>query len=157
MSFKDDVEHAPRQTQPSIPAIQLNAGWRKALVVDDSKIVRSLVGDRLRVVGFSVTTREHVDGAALAIAADPPHVIILDLQLVGCMLDGASFVERLRGLLGARMPAIVLHSAVSREILQDTARRLGVEWCQKDPKGQISGLLDMVCRLVPERKIGKSK
>ncbi len=148
-----DEERRARHSQPAIQTVEV---WRKALVVDDSRIIRELVADRLRVVGFSVTTRSDVDGAVLAIASDPPHIIVLDLQLSGCMLDGATFVERLRGLLGSRMPAVVLHSAVPLEILQETAQRLRVSWCQKDPNSQIGKLLDVVCRLVPERKIARS-
>lgn len=114
----------------------------RVLVVDDSPVVRDLVRGYLEAIGCAVTELASAEGAALAIASDPPDLIILDVNLGG-LLDGTAFFGRLRSLLGSRTPPVVLHSDMDRALLESTAKRLGAEYICK---GDTAGLLSVVFR-----------
>ena len=74
------------------------------LVVDDEPAIVQVVGDRLAQEGFRVRAAES-GKAALAAAADPLGLIILDLMLPD--LDGFEVLRRLRQQ-GLDLPVIIL-------------------------------------------------
>jgi len=83
----------------------------RILVVDDEKLIRWSVSERLQRDGYVVATAESGEQAIEAIASEPPDLILLDVQLPG--IDG---VETLRRVLGIQPELTVImmsaHSTV---------------------------------------------
>jgi DNA-binding NtrC family response regulator len=64
----------------------------RILVVDDEKLIRWSVSERLQRDGYVVATSETGEQAIEAIAADPPDLVLLDVQLPG--MNGVATLER---------------------------------------------------------------
>jgi DNA-binding NtrC family response regulator len=83
----------------------------RILVVDDEKLIRWSVSERLQRDGYQVLSAESGEQALELIAASPPDVMLLDVKLPG--IDG---VETLRQALGLHAELAVLmmsaHSTV---------------------------------------------
>jgi two-component system response regulator MprA len=77
----------------------------RVLVVDDSARLRTSLRRALTLQGFDVETATDGDGAIAAVAANPPHVIVLDRLLPGC--DGIEVCSRLRRA-GDNPPVLML-------------------------------------------------
>jgi two-component system response regulator AtoC len=86
-------------------------GAARILVVDDEKLIRWSVSERLTRDGYAVSTAETGEQALEALTAEPPDVVLLDVQLPG--IDG---VETLRRALTLQPDATVImmsaHSTV---------------------------------------------
>ena len=67
--------------------------WR-ALVVDDSAVIRELIAVNLELEGFLVTCASDGEAALRAVREVVPHVITLDVMMP--RLDGITTVRRLR-------------------------------------------------------------
>ena len=78
-------------------------------VVDDEKPARDMVGDYLRMHGFSVTLCEGGASLRQAIAAQIPDLIVLDLNMPE--EDGLSFIRDLKQRTG--VPIIMLTATAS--------------------------------------------
>jgi two-component system, OmpR family, response regulator len=78
-------------------------------VVDDEKPARDMVGDYLRMHGFSVTLCEGGAGLRQAIAAQIPDLIVLDLNMPE--EDGLSIIRDLKQRTG--VPIIMLTATAS--------------------------------------------
>src|SRR5689334_7345294 len=76
------------------------------LLVDDDPDIRALYGGRLRADGFEVSVA--ADGRqALAAAAGPPTIILLDLRMPG--MDGLEVLDALkRNANTAAVPVVML-------------------------------------------------
>src|SRR5512145_2575412 len=87
----------------------------RILVVDDEKLIRWSVSERLQRDGYVVATAESGEQALEAIAAEPPDLVLLDVQLPG--VDG---VETLRRALGVQPELTVImmsaHSTVDTAV-----------------------------------------
>lgn len=120
----------------------------RALTVDDSKLVRRLVGRALEDMGFSVTEATNGEEALVSLLSDGgPDLIILDWNMP--VMDGLEFLTRMRKLdrfadvkvimLTARneMEAVItavgaganeyLMKPFTPEILEDKIRMVGLE------------------------------
>ncbi|MGB8932869.1 MAG: sigma-54 dependent transcriptional regulator [Anaeromyxobacteraceae bacterium] len=64
----------------------------RILVVDDEKLIRWSVSERLQRDGYVVATSETGEQALEAIAADPPDLILLDVQLPG--INGVETLQK---------------------------------------------------------------
>lgn len=67
---------------------------RRALLVDDAAEVRMLLQVLLEVAGFTVAEAADGPSGVAAATADPPDVVVLDVQLPG--LDGPEVLRALR-------------------------------------------------------------
>src|SRR5512137_3063607 len=89
----------------------MSGGAARILVVDDEKLIRWSVSERLTRDGYAVTTAESGEQALEALTAEPPDLVLLDVQLPG--IDG---VETLRRALAILPDATVImmsaHSTV---------------------------------------------
>ncbi len=76
------------------------------LVIDDSRLIRSIHGRMLAQLGLRVSEAE--DGAAaLAVCrAEMPDVVLVDWNMP--VMDGFTFVQELRRLPGGSRPKVVL-------------------------------------------------
>ena len=73
----------------------------RILVVDDEKLIRWSVGERLQRDGYEVIAAESGERALEVVAASPPDVMLLDVRLPG--IDGLTTLQR----------ALALHPDVS--------------------------------------------
>ena len=64
----------------------------KVLVVDDDPSVRALVADVLELEGYLVETADDGPSALLAVAAERPDCVVLDVMMPG--LDGHEVLAR---------------------------------------------------------------
>ena len=82
------------------------------LIVDDSRIIRKVARRILEDLGFEVD--EAADGAeALTYCMGAmPHVVLLDWQMP--VMDGLSFLRRLRDLPGGRAPKVLFCTIETR-------------------------------------------
>ena len=78
---------------------------RPVLVVDDDEATRSAERAVLVEDGFRVTEARDGAEAMRAIQADPPAVVVLDIQMPG--VDGPAFARELRMTL-KRVPLVIL-------------------------------------------------
>lgn len=93
------------------------------LAIDDSKIVRSLLTVTLEENGFAVKTAEDGLDGLEKFAADPPDVVITDINMP--RLDGFGVIERIRGGTQARTVPIMVLSTESAAVLKARARAAG--------------------------------
>ncbi len=68
----------------------------KILVVDDEKLIRWSVAERLQRDGYEVLTAESGEQALDIVAATPPDLLLLDVKLPG--IDGVQTLERALGV-----------------------------------------------------------
>jgi len=97
----------------------------RALVVDDSAVIRKLVCEVLDEEGFSCEEAENgLEGIKYTLR-EPFNLIVTDINMPG--LDGLKFIQRIRASAkGRRVPVIVLSSRRDeRAVLQ--ARDLAVQ------------------------------
>lgn len=85
---------------------------KTCLIVDDSRIIRKVARRIVEGLGFEVD--EAADGAeALTYCmAAMPHVVLLDWQMP--VMDGLSFLRRLRDLPGGRSPKVLFCTIETR-------------------------------------------
>ncbi len=91
---------------------------RRVLVVDDEPMVRDVLERYLELEGFEVTTAADGDAALSSFAADPPHLVLLDLMLP--RIDGLEVFRRLRA--SSSTPVIMLTARG-----EETDRIVGLE------------------------------
>jgi len=91
------------------------------LVVEDDAMIRHLITVNLELEGFDVTFAEDGQACLDAVAADQPHVIVLDCALP--VLDGLTTTARLRADPTTSGIKIVMVSARA----QQTDVRRGLE------------------------------
>jgi len=85
---------------------------KTCLIVDDSRIIRKVARRILEDIGFEVD--EAADGAeALTYCMGlMPQVVLLDWQMP--VMDGLSFLRRLRDLPGGRVPKVLFCTIETR-------------------------------------------
>lgn len=84
----------------------------KALVVDDSSVVRKVIGRMLKDLGFAVESSCDGLAALERCSQGMPNVILLDWHMPH--LDGIGFLKRLRATEGGRHPKVVLCTTENR-------------------------------------------
>jgi DNA-binding NtrC family response regulator len=100
----------------------------RVLVVDDEKLIRWSVAERLQRIGYEVLSAESGEQALEILAATPPDLMLLDVKLPG--IDG---VETLQRALGIHPDVAVLmmsaHSTV--DIAVEAMKRGAVDFLVK--------------------------
>jgi CheY-like chemotaxis protein len=80
----------------------------RVLVVDDEPDIRATVSAMLEIEGYAVAEAVNGAEALVAVEADPPDVILLDMRMP--VLDGWGFAAELRRR-GHRIPIVVMTAA----------------------------------------------
>ncbi len=81
--------------EPALP------GLMKALVVDDSRVMRAILGRSLKTLGYAITEAGNGQEALAAVAASGPFdVALVDWNMP--VMDGLAFVEAARATPSAR-------------------------------------------------------
>jgi two-component system, OmpR family, phosphate regulon response regulator PhoB len=83
------------------------------LVVDDEPAQRALLSYNLKAAGFRVATAGDGEAAMLAVAEDPPDVILLDWMLP--RLSGLEACRQIKASVNGRQSAVIMVSARSEE------------------------------------------
>src|SRR5262249_28887637 len=78
---------------------------RTVLVVDDSAVVRDLIGGIFEDAGLVVRTASDGAAALTSVAAEPPDVVVSDVEMPG--VDGFELLARLR-TLAPSIPVVLL-------------------------------------------------
>jgi DNA-binding response OmpR family regulator len=116
----------------------------RALVVDDSAVIRDLISVNLQMEGFEVSTAEDGDAALELVETVRPHVVTLDVMMP--KLNGFETVARLRANPAtAHIPIVIV---TGRAQAGDVARgeELGVEAYLTKPF-EPAELVEVVTRL----------
>ncbi len=110
--------------EPVPRVVRLARGYSvRALVVDDNRENREVLGGMLAVVGCEVAYAADGD-TALALACEQrPEIIFLDLLLPG--MSGAATAQKIRSELGAATPRLVGHTASALALHREDALAAG--------------------------------
>lgn len=69
---------------------------RRVVVAEDNDRSRRLIGHVLERDGFDIIAVATGEEALVAVRADPPDLLLLDIQLVGSALDGEAVLRLVR-------------------------------------------------------------
>lgn len=97
----------------------------RALVVDDSAVIRNLITVNLELEGFDVSTAEDGEAACALVGVVKPDVMTLDVKMP--RLDGFETVTRLRDNPATAHIPIVIVSGRAHPVDFARAEQLGVE------------------------------
>lgn len=87
---------------------------RRILVVEDNPLNLKLVRDVLEFAGYQVTAAQSGEEGLRAARAEPPDLVLMDLQLPG--IDGVETLQRLRrDSLAATVPVVAVTAFVMAE------------------------------------------
>jgi two-component system cell cycle response regulator DivK len=87
---------------------------RRILVVEDNPLNLKLVRDVLQFAGYDVIEAQSGEEGVRAAEADPPDLVLMDLQLPG--IDGTETLHRLRqGPLARDVPVVAVTASAMAE------------------------------------------
>lgn len=119
---------------------------RRILVVEDNPLNLKLVRDVLQFAGYDVIEAQSGEEGVRAAQADPPDLVLLDLQLPG--IDGTETLRRLRkGPLARDVPVVAVTASAMAED-RERATLAGFDGYVEKPisvrelPGQIEAFLD---------------
>jgi len=108
------------------PAMRLAPGTRvRALVVDDLRINRDILGQMLRAIGCEVAAAENGESALAQVAQHHPDIVFMDIRMPG--LNGIDTARALLTANGARRPRVVSYSASAFEHERAEYERAGFD------------------------------
>jgi CheY-like chemotaxis protein len=138
----------PNETQTHItkPAATI-------LVVDDNPINLKLVSDLLAFEGYRVLKAEDGEQAAASVEAEPPDLILLDVDLPG--IDGLTLTKRLKSDVRTGDIIIVALTAFAMKADRQRAMAAGCDAYVTKPI-DTRGLPGQVAQLLQRRGIGKN-
>lgn len=104
---------------------------KRILVVEDNQPNRELLCDWLEMEGFAVTSAENLTGAFAALEGEPPHAVLLDVQLGA--EDGLTLAAKVRQ--DARLRAIPIIAVTAHAMVTDQERviQAGCNACVSKP------------------------
>ena len=103
----------------------------KVLVIEDDPTDRKLMGEVLKMSGHFVREKASAEEALVAIAADKPDVILLDLRLPG--IDGLALTRQLKADADTRHISIVAVTAYPERYRREELIAAGCEACIVKP------------------------
>ena len=119
---------------------------RRILVVEDNPLNLKLVRDVLQFAGYEVIEAHSGEEGVRAAQADPPDLVLMDLQLPG--IDGTETLHRLRqGPLARDVPVVAVTASAMAED-RERASLAGFDGYVEKPisvrelPGQIEAFLD---------------
>jgi two-component system cell cycle response regulator DivK len=119
---------------------------RRILVVEDNPLNLKLVRDVLQFAGYDVAEAQSGEEGLLVAEADPPDLVLMDLQLPG--IDGTETLHRLRqGPLARDVPVVAVTAFAMAED-RERASLAGFDGFVEKPisvrdlPGQVAAFLD---------------
>ncbi|MBC7978681.1 MAG: response regulator [Myxococcales bacterium] len=98
---------------------------KRILIVDDNATNLKLVAYLMKANGYTVDTALDAESAMTAILAEPPDLILMDLQLPG--IDGLELTRRLKADAKTRDIVVVAVTAYAMKGDQDKALAAGCD------------------------------
>ena len=95
------------------------------LIVDDNPTNRRLIGYVMAASGYEVDTAEDADHALARIAARPPRLILMDVEMPG--IDGLELTRRLKANPATRGIVIVVVTALATADVRARAAAAGCD------------------------------
>jgi CheY-like chemotaxis protein len=123
------------------------------LVVDDNPINLKLVSDLLAFEGYRVLKAEDGEQAAASVEAEPPDLILLDVDLPG--IDGLTLTKRLKSDVRTGDIIIVALTAFAMKADRQRAMAAGCDAYVTKPI-DTRGLPGQVAQLLQRRAIDKN-
>lgn len=103
----------------------------RILLVDDEPSIIKMVGKRLEIEGFVVTTAQNGMEALAQVRVDPPDLIVLDLMMPE--LDGFAVCEQLQQDARYKQIPVVVLTAKTSDSDEQRARAYGVKGFVRKP------------------------
>jgi CheY-like chemotaxis protein len=125
----------------------------RALVVDDSRVIRELIAVNLELEGFEVSTAEDGERAVEIAAECVPDVITLDVMMP--RLDGFEAAVRLRRDPRTAAIPIVMVTGRAQSVDLERGEEVGVEAYLTKPF-EPTQLVEVVTRLAREGRGGSA-
>jgi CheY-like chemotaxis protein len=121
----------------------------RVLVVEDNLLNLELLSDWLETEGFAVVGAANLHEAFAAIEQDPPHAVLLDVQLGA--EDGLSFAASVRNDSRFRSVPIIAVTAHAMVTDQQRVMQAGCNACVSKPInfGSLRTHLDACLREIP--------
>ena len=117
-------------------------GRQTILVVDDDAAIREVVAEVLEEEGYQVTVASSGQDALVAIDADEPALVVLDMRMP--VMNGWEFAEQLSDRPGRRIPLLVMTAAVDAD---KRAAEIGAAGTLSKPF-DLSDLIELVQTLI---------
>jgi CheY-like chemotaxis protein len=124
----------------------------RVLVIDDEGRDRDLVSAILQTAGYEVRHAESGPHGLEQVIAEPPDVILLDVQMPG--MDGYEVCRLLRRAPGTRKIPVIMITASDDPALNSRAYAVGAQACVPKPlRGNaLIATVQTVGRAAPQRK-----
>ncbi|WP_290816106.1 chemotaxis-specific protein-glutamate methyltransferase CheB [Halovivax sp.] len=123
----------------------------RVLVVDDSRFVRTVVGDALANAGYEVKSVADGESAVEAATSFEPDVVTMDVEMPG--MSGIDAVERIMSTNPTAIVMLSAHTEAGAEATLDALGRGAMEFLQK-PDGSreenLANLIDSVLETVDD-------
>ncbi len=120
------------------------------LAIDDEEDIREMLQQLLTFKGYRVSVAANADQARRVVQADPPHLIISDLQMEDT--DGLVLVEELHQKL-PEVPILLLTGVVfDPEVVRENLRKKVTSYLDKTTS--LEGIVAEIRRLLGEGKAG---
>lgn len=129
----DDVSDIPMHSFEDDSA-SVTPDQVKVLIVDDSAMMRRLLGRALTDLGFTkILIAENGSAGLVAAERDAPDIIISDYDMPG--MHGLEFIEAVRSNEALDQTAIIMLSAADDQGVVEGARDLGADTFMVKPFG----------------------
>lgn len=117
---------------------------KRIMVVDDSELIRQILGVTLRDAGFEVVEADNGVDALLQMERESVDLLITDLHMP--RLDGVGLIANVRRKAGWRYLPIVMLTSETEEHFRTSAERAGASaWLNKPVgKDQLLGLVGTI-------------
>jgi two-component system cell cycle response regulator len=114
---------------------------KRLILVDDSPSVRTLLGQRLREIGYQVEEFPSADAAAARVLEAPPDLVVTDLQMPG--MSGVQLCRLLQADRSTRHVPVVLLTAAGDRRSRFWARSAGaVAYVSKTAPEDLAGAIE---------------
>jgi DNA-binding NtrC family response regulator len=118
------------------------------LAIDDEPDIRNLLRDTLSLEGYRVTTASTGEEARRIVQADPPNLVISDLQMEDT--DGLVLAGELRKI-SPDMPILLLTGVVfDHDVIREIVQKQVSSYLDKTTP--LSGILNEVKRLLKDKE-----
>ncbi|PLX76923.1 MAG: hypothetical protein C0615_06020 [Desulfuromonas sp.] len=119
---------------------------RKVLIVDDSKLVRTILAAPLDEAGYEVSEATNGEEALRLISEQPPNMLITDLNMPG--MNGIDLIKEVRKDSINRFMPILMLTGEDDEAVKKAGREAGVSgWIAKPVRPEkILAVVNMVAQ-----------
>ncbi|WP_254862455.1 chemotaxis-specific protein-glutamate methyltransferase CheB [Halovivax gelatinilyticus] len=118
----------------------------RVLVVDDSRFVRTVVGDALSGEGYDVETAPDGETALESLSSFDPDVVTMDIDLPG--LDGLETIERIMSTNPTPIVVVSVYAGTDAEESVDALSRGAMDVIEKPDGSNGRSLTDLTNELV---------